>query len=92
MIFVTHDLDLAAAACDRIAVMSEGRIVESGPAERVLNRPEHEYTQKLVAAKPSLDHRMGSGPDADPEPQAVPRAGTRVPGPPSREASREVRR
>ena len=74
MIFVTHDLDLAAAACDRIAVMSEGRIVESGPAERVLNRPEHEYTQKLVAAKPSLDHPMGPGqtPTQSPRPDLVP--------------------
>ena len=90
MIFVTHDLDLAAAACDRIAVMSGGRIVESGPADRVLNRPEHEYTRKLVAAKPSLDHRIDAGTGDDPQTQAGPRAGTSVPGPPSREASREV--
>ncbi|WP_435745374.1 ABC transporter ATP-binding protein [Nocardioides sp. SYSU DS0663] len=57
MLFVTHDLDLAAAACDRIAVMSRGRIVESGPAEAVLADPQHEYTQMLVSSKPSLDRR-----------------------------------
>ena len=57
MLFVTHDLDLAAAACDRIAVMSRGRIVETGPAEQVLTDPEHEYTRMLVRAKPSLDRR-----------------------------------
>ena len=59
MIFVTHDLDLAAAACERIAVMQRGRIVESGSAEQVLESPRHEYTQMLVASKPSLTHRAG---------------------------------
>jgi ABC-type dipeptide/oligopeptide/nickel transport system ATPase component len=92
MIFVTHDLDLAAAACDRIAVMSGGLIVESGPADRVLNRPEHEYTQKLVAAKPSLNHRMESGPRSGPQPHARPWPATRLPGSTSPEASREAKR
>jgi len=57
MLFVTHDLDLAAATCDRVAVMSQGRIVEMGTAEQVLNAPEHPYTQMLVSSKPSLDHK-----------------------------------
>ena len=57
MIFVTHDLDLAAAACQRIAVMNKGRIVEAGPAGEVLGSPRHEYTQMLVASKPSLTRR-----------------------------------
>lgn len=57
MLFVTHDLDLAAAVCDRIAVMSGGRIVESGPAGHVLAHPGHEYTQMLVASKPSLGRK-----------------------------------
>lgn len=61
MIFVTHDLDLAAAACDRIAVMSQGRIVELGSAEQILNDPAHEYTRMLVSSKPSLDHRNAPG-------------------------------
>ena len=60
MVFVTHDLDLAAATCDRVAVMSRGRIVETGPAAQVLESPEHPYTQELVRSKPSLDRRAGS--------------------------------
>lgn len=60
MIFVTHDLDLAAAACQRIAVMKKGRIVEAGPAQTVLGSPQHEYTQMLVASKPSLTHRASA--------------------------------
>jgi ABC-type dipeptide/oligopeptide/nickel transport system ATPase component len=60
MVFVTHDLDLAAATCDRVAVMSEGRIVETGSAAQVLELPEHPYTQKLVRSKLSLDRRAGS--------------------------------
>lgn len=57
MLFVTHDLDLAAATCDRIAVMSAGRIVETGPAEQVLTDPKHDYTRMLVSSKPSLTRR-----------------------------------
>lgn len=57
MLFVTHDLDLAAATCDRVAVMSQGRIVETGTAAQVLKEPEHPYTRMLVSSKPSLDRR-----------------------------------
>jgi ABC-type dipeptide/oligopeptide/nickel transport system ATPase component len=64
MLFVTHDLDLAAAACDRVAVMSRGRIVETGPAEQVLADPQHEYTQMLVRSKPSLDRKVTTPPGA----------------------------
>ena len=60
MIFVTHDLDLAAAACQRIAVMKKGRIVEAGPAQSVLGSPQHEYTKMLVASKPSLTRRASA--------------------------------
>lgn len=51
-LFITHDLFLAAAIGDRIAVMREGRIVEEGPAEKVLSRPAHPHTQELIAAIP----------------------------------------
>jgi ABC-type dipeptide/oligopeptide/nickel transport system ATPase component len=57
MVYVTHDLDLAAATCDRVAVMSRGRIVEMGRAEKVLNEPQHPYTRMLVSSKPSLTRR-----------------------------------
>lgn len=48
VIFVTHDLAVAAAYCDRIAVMYAGRIVESGACRDVLERPSHPYTQALL--------------------------------------------
>ena len=57
MLFITHDLHLAARVCDRIAVMYGGRIVEVGPAESVVMRPVHPYTQGLVAAIPSEEKR-----------------------------------
>jgi peptide/nickel transport system ATP-binding protein len=54
-LFITHDLAVARYMCDRIAVMYRGEIVESGPAQRVLNEPEHPYTQRLLAAVPEAD-------------------------------------
>ena len=52
MLFVTHDLRVAAQICDVVAVMQNGRVVEQGPADRVLGAPSHEYTQALIAAVP----------------------------------------
>jgi oligopeptide/dipeptide ABC transporter ATP-binding protein len=52
LIFITHDLSLAWSLCDRIAVMYLGRIVEEGQAVDVIERPQHPYTQALVAAVP----------------------------------------
>jgi oligopeptide/dipeptide ABC transporter ATP-binding protein len=57
MLFVTHDLALAAQLCDRIVVMYAGRIVESQPAAALLSSPRHPYTRALVAARPALDVR-----------------------------------
>ena len=53
LLFITHDLGLAWALCDRIAVMYLGRIVEQGTAAQVIEHPRHPYTQALVAAVPS---------------------------------------
>ncbi|WP_242903327.1 ABC transporter ATP-binding protein [Actinomadura terrae] len=50
MVFVTHDLAVVRSIADRVAVLSEGRLVESGSAEAVLTSPSHPYTQALVAA------------------------------------------
>jgi ABC-type dipeptide/oligopeptide/nickel transport system ATPase component len=48
ILFITHDLALAARIAQRTAVMHEGRIVEQGPTERVLRAPSHPYTAELV--------------------------------------------
>ena len=52
LLFITHDLSLAWSLCDRLAVMYLGRIVEHGTAVDVIERPQHPYTQALVAAVP----------------------------------------
>jgi oligopeptide transport system ATP-binding protein len=56
-IFVAHDIGVVRQVADRIAVMSEGRIVEEGPAERVCTRPSDRYTRSLLAAVPVPDPR-----------------------------------
>lgn len=55
MLFVTHDLELAAAICDRIYVMYAGRIVETQPADGLFDHPLHPYTAGLLAATPRID-------------------------------------
>ncbi|MGW4892755.1 ABC transporter ATP-binding protein [Kitasatospora sp. NPDC004240] len=59
LLFVTHDLGLAAAISDRVLVMYAGRIVESGPAEALFARPRHPYTAALLASTPRLDGPRG---------------------------------
>jgi oligopeptide/dipeptide ABC transporter ATP-binding protein len=73
LLLITHDIGTAWALCDRVAVMYLGRIVELGSAADVLERPQHPYTQGLVAVTPSTRPRpayssaallQGEAPDA----------------------------
>lgn len=54
VLFITHDLGLAAERASHLVVMHRGRVVESGPALEILQNPRHPYTQRLISAAPSL--------------------------------------
>ncbi|HYM27119.1 MAG TPA: ABC transporter ATP-binding protein, partial [Steroidobacteraceae bacterium] len=60
MLFITHDLRVAAQVCDRVAVMSKGRVVEYGPAEEIFLRPQHAYTRALFEAAPGRNFAFGA--------------------------------
>lgn len=57
ILYISHDLASVAGICDRIAILHEGQIVELGPTERVMTNPQHEYTQRLMAALPHVPTR-----------------------------------
>ena len=63
VVFITHDLGLAAERAEKLIVMYKGNIVESGPSREILQRPQHPYTKRLVSAAPSLaSRRIGHEP------------------------------
>lgn len=55
IVLITHDIHIAAQFCDRLMIMYAGKVVESGPVEAILHRPQHPYTQMLFHAIPRLD-------------------------------------
>lgn len=57
IILITHDLGVVAGMCDRVAVMKNGEIVETGTTEEIFENPQHDYTKKLLNALPRLDER-----------------------------------
>ncbi|QNS07994.1 ABC transporter ATP-binding protein [Streptomyces xanthii] len=58
LLLITHDLELAAATCDRLAVMYAGRTVETQPAQALTERPRHPYSAGLLQSRPSLEERV----------------------------------
>ena len=54
-LFISHDLNVVGAVCDRIAVMQAGEIVEEGPADQILSCPQHPYTQRLLSSRPGQE-------------------------------------
>lgn len=57
IILITHDLGVVAGMCDRVVVMKEGEVVETGTTEEIFANPKHPYTMKLLNALPRLDEK-----------------------------------
>ena len=77
MLFITHDLSVLTEVSDALAIMYAGRIVETGPAERVFRQPVHPYTKALAGAFPEIgDARFRGNPSGlggdPPDPQHIP--------------------
>ena len=63
LVFVSHDLSVVRHVCDRVAVMSEGEVVETGATQQIFDDPQHPYTRRLLRAAPSMRRALaGAGP------------------------------
>ena len=82
VVLVTHNFGVVADLCDTVAVMQSGRIVETAPAERLFDAPEHPYTRMLLASSledtaPRAALTATDSDAGDPEPQPLPAGGPR---------------
>jgi peptide/nickel transport system ATP-binding protein len=66
VLFITHDMGVVAEIADRVAVMRQGRLVETGPLDKILRTPEMDYTRNLLASVPSLIPRAPRAETKDP--------------------------
>ncbi len=60
ILFITHDLGIVRKLAHDVVVMMKGKVVESGPVSEVFDRPQHAYTQKLLASEPKAARPSGS--------------------------------
>jgi ABC-type glutathione transport system ATPase component len=69
ILYISHDLLSVASICHRIAILHAGDIVECGTTAQILESPQHPYTQKLIAALPTMPPRPKPVPDGNDSPQ-----------------------
>jgi peptide/nickel transport system ATP-binding protein len=60
ILYISHDLASVAGICDRVAILHEGEIIETGTIQQIFSNPQHEYTKRLMAALPRIPAESAS--------------------------------